>query len=533
MKIRNKFIAALLIAGLLIIGSMVLLTRWSVEQGMIDYVNTRQQQKLQAATEVLAQWYQKKGSWQQMNRRQLHELMRAQLDPVSIQATQPNPPIRLNSSGEQSALNQAGDNLGPPSADKQHPDWRRPPPRPHRSLQPHHRPPNKHERLAGPPHSERRPPPSADGGRKHPPRPDTGTTLYGPDKKILLGRLPWQQATLAPIVIDTTTLGWIGIPQQRDIGDGFELQFIEQQQQALLVFAALILIVAAAIALPLARHILIPIQQLALGAHRLTQGQYDSNINCQRRDELGSLARDFNELARALADSDSNRKRWLADISHELRTPVAILRGELEAMLDGVRPTTTEAIHSLHQETQQLQRLIEDLHQLNATDLGSLEYRKQNIALAPLLQETCNKYQPLLAKRNIQLELSDNPHIELWGDASRLRQLLDNLLNNCSKYSASDGRVRISSLTRRSTAGADEGCEIRIEDSGPGVEEQQLGLLFEPLYRTDPARSEREQSTGLGLAICDKIVRAHQGRIYAAHSSLGGLAIVIVLPRSS
>ena len=134
----------------------------------------------------------------------------------------------------------------------------------------------------------------------------------------------------------------------------------------------------ALVTLPLARHLVEPLKLITQGMHKLTQGDYQQSINLKREDELGRLSRDYNELAHSLAESETTRKRWLANISHELRTPVAILRGELEAMLDEVRPLNKKNIASANDEVKHLQRLIDDLNLLTSADIGGMRYRKKN-----------------------------------------------------------------------------------------------------------------------------------------------------------
>jgi two-component system, OmpR family, sensor histidine kinase BaeS len=242
-------------------------------------------------------------------------------------------------------------------------------------------------------------------------------------------------------------------------------------------------------------------------------------------DELGRLASDFNALALTLEKNEQARRSWLADISHELRTPLAILRGEIEALEDGLRQPTPEAIRSLHGEVMRLGRLVDDLQQLALSDLGALTYRKEELDLVPLLAAVIDSYRPELVRNGLQLhvELPRLP-VTVFADGERLRQLFANLLDNALKYTDGDGQVEVRL--------AEEGGQAKIDicDSAPTVAAQELERLFERFYRVEGSRNRASGGAGLGLAICRNIVEAHDGSISARESSLGGLWLEISLP---
>ncbi|HET8711686.1 MAG TPA: ATP-binding protein, partial [Spongiibacteraceae bacterium] len=306
---------------------------------------------------------------------------------------------------------------------------------------------------------------------------------------------------------------------------GFEQEFLRRQRTTLAIIGTALLAVAAIIAFPFARHLVKPIRQLARGTHELTQGNYIVALPTQRRDELGELARDFNELAHTLAANDNSRKRWLADISHELRTPLSILRGELEAILDGVRPSDHEHLQSLHQEVQHLTRLVDDLHALTTADIGGLQYRKTLCDVAELWRDQCAAHQQNFKAAGLSLT-TDIPgqEIELYADEDRLRQLLDNLLDNSRKYTAAGGTVQVD------VEALPGGVELIVQDSAPGVPEAALPKLFDHLFRVEDSRNRATGGSGLGLAICQRIVTAHEGEISAGLSELGGLRIRVFFP---
>ncbi|MDB6062693.1 MAG: hypothetical protein JWM78_2796 [Verrucomicrobiaceae bacterium] len=357
------------------------------------------------------------------------------------------------------------------------------------------------------------------------PGPPPPLALLDQQHRLIAGLVPHPPTAIVPIELDGNTIGWLVVPQMHEIRTGFEEQFLRRQRWTLLVIGTALFAVAALMGLPLARHLVKPIRELTHGTHQLTQGNYAVKLTAERSDELGALARDFNELALTLAENDSSRKRWLADISHELRTPLAILRGELEAILDGVRQADTNNLLSIHQEVQHLSRLVDDLHALTTADIGGLQYRKSESDVAELWRDQCDAHQQRFHEAGLELNVQiPAREIEVYGDDDRLRQLLDNLLDNSRKYTQRGGTVNVIANP------FPEGVELLIEDSAPGVPNDALPKLFDHLFRVDDSRNRASGGSGLGLAICQRIVTAHNGNISAAASTLGGLVIRVFLP---
>ena len=243
-----------------------------------------------------------------------------------------------------------------------------------------------------------------------------------------------------------------------------------------------------------------------------------------RDDELGELIRSMNRLAHSLAESSTARERWLADISHELRTPVAVLQGELEALVDGVRAADPARLASLHQEVLHLRRLLDDLHDLAMADAGALRYRFARLDLKALLEDALQAMSGRLADHAHELSLqADAGPMMIEGDATRLRQLIDNLLDNSIKYTDRGGRIEVS------LAKTAQGLQLTLADSAPGVAGQHHEQLFERLFRVESSRNRELGGAGLGLALCRRIAEAHGGSISATGSALGGLLITVNL----
>lgn len=264
---------------------------------------------------------------------------------------------------------------------------------------------------------------------------------------------------------------------------------------------------------------------LTQATHLLAAGDYATRIDAAARDELGQLARDFNLLAQALEHNERARRDFMADISHELRTPLAVLRAELEALQDGIRPMTPNSLGSLHQQVGQLGKLIEDLYDVSLTDVGALAYRRAPVDLAVILATVLDGLRARFAAAQLQVQAQiDAGPLQVDGDERRLQQLLGNLLENTLRYTDAGGTVQVRCVRRGAV------LEMVVEDSAPGVDADKRARLFERFYRTEASRNRASGGSGLGLAICRNIAEAHGGSIHAEASALGGLRMVLRLP---
>ncbi|MGJ0127300.1 two-component system sensor histidine kinase BaeS [Pantoea sp. RHCKP32] len=318
-------------------------------------------------------------------------------------------------------------------------------------------------------------------------------------------------------------VGWvIGSPPER-LTRSTDINFDLQQRRTSWIIVGLSTLLAALATWLMARGLLAPVKRLVDGTHHLAAGNFATRVEVSSRDELGQLAGDFNLLARSLEKNESMRRAFMADISHELRTPLAILRGELEAMQDGVRKLTPEAIASLQSEVVVLTKLVDDLHQLSLSDVGALAYRKQATDLVQLLEVTAGSFAERYRAHQLTLKLNLPDQAPFFGDPDRLMQLFTNLLENSLRYTDSGGRVEV---TLRYEA---PDWHIEFDDSAPGVDKAYQAQIFERFFRTEGSRNRASGGSGLGLAICKNIAAAHGGDLHAAHSDLGGLKIALHL----
>ncbi|MEW5792235.1 sensor histidine kinase efflux regulator BaeS [Thermithiobacillus tepidarius DSM 3134] len=352
-------------------------------------------------------------------------------------------------------------------------------------------------------------------------------SLLDAERRVVIGHHPpVADAVLRPILVDGRPVGWLAAAPFRRLTSAADLHFQEQQLRAAWIIAGLSLLLAAIMAVLLARVFLAPLKRITGATHRLAAGDYAARATVGARDELGQLAEDFNRLAHTLESNEQMRRRFMADISHELRTPLAVLRGELEALEDGVRALTPASLQSLQAEVAILSKLVDDLYQLSLADMGALNYRKVPVDIAHLLQVALEAYRERLAARRIALEtaLPDAGSLRVLGDPERLAQLFNNILENTVRYTDPGGRLRVS--CRRDA----DRVHIDFQDSAPGVPAELLPRLFERLFRMEGSRNRASGGAGLGLAISQRIVEAHDGEIRARPSPLGGLWIAVAFP---
>lgn len=330
-------------------------------------------------------------------------------------------------------------------------------------------------------------------------------------------------ALLEVIEVDGNAIGWIGFAPVGDFLPPEASRFLSGQLKIMALSAALALVVAVLLAWALARTVSRPVQEIGGAVRRISAGEYDTRADVGSAGELATLANHVNRLAVSLGRNRTARRRWMADIAHELRTPVAIMKGEIEAMADGVRKVDGAALSSLHEEVDHLALMVDDLQTLALSDAGALDIRKEPVDVSSLVDQAAEAFKPRFDARGIRLEVETADDLELPCDAQRVRQLLHNLLENSVRYTVSGGTVRLALAW-------ENGVKLVVEDSGPGVSDEQIERLFDRFYRVEGSRSRATGGSGLGLSICRNIVEAHGGDIAADHGSMRGLRIRVTIP---
>lgn len=338
------------------------------------------------------------------------------------------------------------------------------------------------------------------------------------------GSLRWIDITYADQLI-----GKLGYRPPQQLMARVERLFLSRQRRNLATIVAALgltsLLLAGGLSWWLGRRT----RGMAIATRGLTQGDYSIRLVERGRDELSSLAQDFNVLAATLEANRTARNRWVSDIAHELRTPLAVLRGEIEAMQDGIRPLDPDNLASLAQEVTQLERLVADLRLLSQSDDGALEVELVPLDLAASLEARLEEANGWLQDQQIQLEtcIEHAPahgSARVRGDAQRLRQLWTILLDNTCNYTTPPGLLRVT--LKAST----DNWSLIWEDSAPGVPPDDLARLSERLYRVEGSRNRASGGSGLGLSIALALCQAHGAGMQADTSPLGGLRWTLTFP---
>jgi len=492
LSIRAKLFLTLLIAAVLAVVGTQAFVHWSFLRGLKELATAREQEQIERISDRLVARYERDGDWTQVKTdRQLW--LRLLLDDARM------PPWLRRALAESDG-------------------W---PPQPSLlSARRHHRPGDESP-AAGP----------ADGARVHrrgAPQPlALRLMLLDSDDQILYGDpAGLAEARRYPLQLDGEQIGTLALLPGPSVTDAAQRRFRERQGAQLWVIAIGMLMLAALLALPAAALLTRPVTALQRTARRLADGDYQARAPSAASDELGRLAQDLNLLAETLARNQEARRRWVADIAHELRTPLGLLRANIEAIQDGVRQADAKTLANLLDDVLRLGRLVDDLNELSRTEPSALAYRRQWIDLDRLLADLVAGYRERFAGSGLSLSYSAEGQgpWRLDADPDRLAQLVQNLLSNSLSYTNRDQRVEIR-LSR-----AQDQLLLQVDDGPPGLPDEALPLLFERLYRVESSRNRRTGGAGLGLAIARNIVEAHGGHIRAEHSPLGGLGIRIELP---
>ncbi len=317
-------------------------------------------------------------------------------------------------------------------------------------------------------------------------------------------------AEAAPLVVDGRTVGWLvrRTPGEAALGAA-ETAFLAEANRWLLAAAggatALSLLVGAALAWAIAR----PLRMLTAAAQRLTAGRLGEQVTVRGTLEINDLADAFNAMSRDLAAGEALRQRMAADVAHELRTPVSVLRGHLEAMMDGVYPLDSDHLAVAYDQTIHLARLVEDLRLLTQAEMRRLPLERDAVIPAELVAQAVEAFSPLALDAGIRLEQQVQADLPaLWADATRIRQVLDNLLTNALRHTPAGGAIVITAVRR-------DGC-VRFSVSNTGsLADEDAQRAFEPFWRAEAARERDRGGSGLGLAISRQFVLLHGGRIWA------------------
>jgi len=286
----------------------------------------------------------------------------------------------------------------------------------------------------------------------------------------------------------------------------------------------LLLIVGLVAAARSLRGMTVPVAGVMEAAGRLAQGDYTTRVREWGSPEVRSLARAFNEMAERLQSHELQRRNLLAEVTHELRTPLAVIQGNLEGLLDGVYPRDDAHLTPILEEAQILATLIEDLRTLALAETGTLELHREPTDLGPLVAETLATYRPQATAAGVALEEQipdDLPLVDI--DPTRIHQVVGNVLSNALRHTGRGGRVRV--VVGREPTAVGERITLSVTDTGTGISAEDLPRIFDRFYR-----SPDSPGSGLGLAIAKNLVLLHGGEIRAESTPAMGTTVWITLP---
>ncbi|MFL7837170.1 MAG: ATP-binding protein [Candidatus Promineifilaceae bacterium] len=332
-----------------------------------------------------------------------------------------------------------------------------------------------------------------------------------------------------PIMVGDTQVGTLLAEPAGGAGSGHAgEQYLASVNQAILLSGLVAILIALFLGLILARRITRPLSQLTEATHDLAAGDLGRQVPVNSEDELGRLASDFNQMARALELSEAQRRQLLADTAHDLRTPIAVMQSHLEAMLDGVFPMTPENLAAIHEETLHLGRLVEDVRLLSLAETGQLPLEKKPVDLLELTGQVVSAFAPLAESDGVLLESDLQPVPFITADPARLHQVLANLISNAMRFAPlGTGETPTVIITLQPGDGQ---ALITITDNGPGLTAEQQARVFDRFWRSDRSRDRQGGNSGLGLAISKSIVEAHGGQISVTATPGEGATFTVSLP---
>lgn len=348
-------------------------------------------------------------------------------------------------------------------------------------------------------------------------------TLYDESKNFVTGDetldIPVQE-----IRAEDKVVGYLGLRPALDVDDALSVNFFSNQQRYLLLIFLVSIVISAVVALLLAASFRRPIHHLLNAATELSQGNYRHTVEVKSNDELGDLSQVINQLAEILDQHEQSRRQWVSDTSHELKTPLAVLQAQIEAMQDGVRKATPEHLARMMLQVTSLKKLTQDLADLAQADAQQLTCYLQQMNPWDIVLHEVENFRSQFAQKQLNIKI-DGQGVQLISDTDRFRQIVVNLLSNSVRYTEETGQIHIHTQT------TEQEWILYVDDSPLAVTDEQLKRLGERFYRVDDSRTRGTGGTGLGLALSKQIAQALGGKLQFAHSPLGGLRCTVHLNR--
>lgn len=351
--------------------------------------------------------------------------------------------------------------------------------------------------------------------------------LYDAKNQFIVGEQSTAQMSYRSIKVGDQVVGYLALKPVLEQDDALSINFFSNQTRYLFFIYGLSFLASLIVALLLATYFKKPIQRLVKGTRELTEGNYQHQVIVNRNDELGDLSQQLNQLATILDQHETSRRQWVADTSHELKTPLAVLQAQIEAMQDGIRKATPQHLDAMMRQVSSLKKLTQDL-----ADLAQAEAQQLNCYITTVnnpwqvIQQEVENFKPSFVQANLQIH-TQGQDCTLQLDIDRFKQIMLNLMSNSIRYTESGGEIRIH------TKETETHWTVYVDDSPLGLSDEQLVRLGERFYRVDDSRTRTTGGTGLGLALSCKIAQALGGKLSFTHSPLGGLRCVLTFPKNT
>ncbi len=360
---------------------------------------------------------------------------------------------------------------------------------------------------------------------------DNMRRMMGISKPVSVGVVA-PHTTRSPVMAAGRLVGYLTVTGSRAAGMYSEddLSFLSVSALILVAAALASALLGVAVGNVLARNLTSPIEDIDRMAKRIRRGNLESRLELTGSDEFRTLAASLNHMAEALGHEERFRRSLTADVAHELRTPLAGVRAQLEALVDGVWEPTPERLASCLNEIMRLVRLVEDLERLNEAENPTLPLRLAETRVSDLLNQVGSVFTPQMAEKGMQFRMeapADSGTIQV--DSDKVVQVLVNLMSNAMKYTPEGGVVTLGA--RRNDRGGS--ISFYVSDNGPGIPEDERSMVFERFFRGDRSRSRATGGAGIGLSIARALAERHGGRLSVDSSPGAGSTFTLTLPLDS
>jgi signal transduction histidine kinase len=313
-----------------------------------------------------------------------------------------------------------------------------------------------------------------------------------------------------PITLDNQQIGTLLVTSDSIQAGTPAALFFDSVRHSIVASVATGVIIAIILGFILFNQFTSPLRQLKKAAAEVGKGNFKERVDIKSHDEFADVGLSFNQMAESLEKAEEGRLHYMADIAHELRTPLTAIQGTVEAMQDNILPLDDEQLAILHNQTTLLNRLVNDLRLLSLAETGHLKLDTTRINPAELVRQIVDGMKPLMAQKNINLEIDLQDHLPEWQlDADRFAQILNNLLSNAIRYTPENGTITVHVGYKPSK----KILEINVTDTGIGISAEDIPHVFDRFYRADRSRARVSGGAGLGLAIVKRLVEAHGGQI--------------------